>query len=196
MPAPLELPALDQLFRNAQSTHAFTSEEVSDTTVHALYDLLKLGPTAFNSQPGRYVFIRSREAKARLAPALSSGNRDKTLAAPLTVIVAYDLRFFEHLPGQFASYAAKPMFVDDTALAETTALRNGSLQGAYLLLAARALGLGVGPMSGFNAEKVNREFFADSSYRVNFLANLGYPGGSGGRARGPRMEFAQVAEVI
>jgi 3-hydroxypropanoate dehydrogenase len=196
MPSALEPSALDQLFRNARSTHAFRSEEVTDTTLQALYDLLKWGPTAFNAQPARYVFVRSQQAKGRLAPALSTGNRDKTLAAPVTVIVAYDNRFFEHLPTQFAGYDARPLFVNDAALAQSTALRNGSLQGAYLLLAARALGLAVGPMSGFDTEKVNREFFADTSYRANFLANLGYPDRNGGRPRGPRLEFSQVAEVI
>jgi nitroreductase len=142
------------------------------------------------------VFVRSQQAKARLAPALSASNRDKTLAAPVTVIVAYDNRFFEHLATQFPGRDAKPFFINDAALAQTTAMRNGSLQGAYLLLAARALGLAVGPMSGFDTEKVNREFFADTSYYANFLANLGYPDGSGGPSRGPRLEFSQVAEVI
>jgi len=196
MPSALESLALDQLFRNARSTHAFSPEEVTDTTLQALYDLLKWGPTAFNAQPGRYVFIRSQQAKARLAPALSAGNRDKTLAAPVTVIVAYDNRFFEHLPTQFPGHDAKPLFVNDAALAQSTAVRNGSLQGAYLLVAARALGLAVGPMSGFDTEKVNREFFADTSYHANFLANLGYPGAGVSRPRGPRLDFSQVAEVI
>jgi nitroreductase len=196
MPSALELPALDQLFRSARSTHAFSSAEVTDATLQALYDLLKWGPTAFNAQPGRYVFVRSQQAKARLAPALSAGNRDKTLAAPATVIVAYDNRFFEHLPIQYPGYDAKPLFVNDATLAKTTALRNGSLQGAYLLLAARALGLAVGPMSGFDAEQVDREFFADSSYHANFLANLGYPDESVAHSRGPRLEFSQVARIV
>jgi 3-hydroxypropanoate dehydrogenase len=186
--------ALDQLFRSARSVHSFKADPVTDDTLRNLYDLVKWGPTAFNAQPARYVFVRSAEGKARLAPALSAGNRDKTLAAPATVIVAYDSKFFERLPEHSAR--AFDLLSGDLALAETTAFRNGTLQGAYLLIAARALGLAVGPMSGFNPDAINREFFPDGRYRANFLANIGYADDSAHRPRGPRFEFADVVQVI
>ena len=187
---------LDQLFRAARSTHAFRSEPVTDKTLHELYELLQWGPTAYNGQPGRYVFVRSEEAKARLAPALSSGNRAKTLAAPVTVIVAYDIRFFDRLPELAPGSTGRDVLGKDAALAEATALRNGTLQGAYLLLAARALGLTAGPMSGFNADLVNREFFANTSWRANFLVNLGYADGSPGKPRGARVPFAAAVQIL
>lgn len=188
--------ALDQLFRAARTFGSFLPKAVDQATIASLYDLLKWGPTAFNAQPARYVFIQSAEAKARLAPALSAGNRDKTLAAPVTVIVAHDTRFFEHLPEQFPAYDAKPMFVANPAMVEPTAFRNGSLQGAYLILAARALGLDVGPMSGFDAAVLNQEFFPDGQYRVNFIANLGYGDSSALFPRGPRLAFEQAVTVL
>lgn len=188
--------ALDRLFRGARSIHAFRAEPLNDDTLHDLYDLLKWGPTAFNSQPGRYVFVRSQEAKARLAPALSASNRDKTSAAPATVIIAYDTRFYENLSEQFPNARTIELYRENAALAESTAFRNGTLQGAYLLIAARALGLDVGPMSGFNAEAVNREFFPDGRYRANFLANLGFSDGSISRPRGPRLQFDDVAKIL
>jgi 3-hydroxypropanoate dehydrogenase len=187
---------LDQLFRSARSTHAFSSKPVTDETLQALYGLVKWGPTAFNAQPARYVFIRSPGAKARLAEALSSGNRAKTLAAPATCIVAYDTRFYERLPALSPGSSAVGLFRDNTSLAEATALRNSSLQGAYLLLAARALGLAVGPMSGFDPGRINKEFFADSTWAANFLVNLGYADGSEARPRGSRLEFADCVQVI
>jgi 3-hydroxypropanoate dehydrogenase len=187
---------LDQMFRTARSVHAFKEEPVSDATLRELYELLKWGPTAFNAQPGRYVFVRSPEAKARLEPALSAGNRAKTLAAPVTCIVAYDTRFFERLPQLSSNSTAADLFAKDTALAEATAARNGTLQGAYLLLAARALGLAAGPMSGFDAQTINKEFFADSSWRANFLVNLGYFDGSQVRARAARLPFADAVLVL
>jgi nitroreductase len=196
MTAAIDSKALDQLFVSARSTHEFKPVPVTDSTLHALYDLLKWGPTAFNCQPGRYLFVRSTEAKARLAPAMSAGNRAKTLAAPVTVIVAEDATFFEELPSQFPAFDARPLFAGDAALAASTAARNGTLQGAYLLLAARALGLSVGPMSGFDAEAVNREFFAGTSWRANFLVNLGYGDGRAAYPRGPRLAFDAVAKII
>lgn len=138
MHTPLPDSALDQIFRDARSLHAFTAQPVTDQTLKALYDLLKWGPTAFNSQPARYVFLRSKEAKARLAPALMASNLDKTLAAPVTVIVAQNLDFAAHLPVQFPAYDAKPLFDANAVLTEVTAFRNSTLQGAYLILAARA----------------------------------------------------------
>jgi 3-hydroxypropanoate dehydrogenase len=187
---------LDQLFRSARATHAFTSQPVTDETLWRIYELLKWGPTAYNGQPGRYVFVRSAEAKARLAPALSSSNRAKTLAAPVTAIVAYDTRFFERLPELSPGSSGIEVLGKNAPLAEITALRNGTLQGAYLLLAARALGLATGPMSGFNPEQVNREFFADSNWRVNFLINLGYADGSAPRPRLPRLSFEDAVRIV
>jgi 3-hydroxypropanoate dehydrogenase len=185
--------ALDQLFRAARSTHAFTPQPVTDEVLHQLYALLKWGPTAWNAQPGRYVFVRSPEAKARLAPALSSGNRAKTLAAPVTGIIAYDTRFFDQ---SLAGSAAHELLSKNTTLAEVTAFRNGTLQGAYLIVAARALGLAAGPMSGFDVDAVNKEFFADSTWRANFLVNLGYPDGSEPRPRAARLPFEDAVRII
>jgi len=190
----LDPAALDQLFRRARSIHTFKPGPLDDATLESLYELLKWGPTAFNSLPGRFVFVRSPEAKARLSPALSAGNRDKTLAAPATVIVAYDVLFHERLPED--NPKVREIFAGNAALAESTAFRNGTLQGAYLLLAARALGLDVGPMSGFDAAAVNREFFPDGRHRVNFLANIGYANAVEPRARGPRFEFPEVVTVL
>jgi 3-hydroxypropanoate dehydrogenase len=164
--------ALDRLFRAARSTHAFSDRPVTDATLRHLYDLLKWGPTAFNAQPGRYVFVRSPAAKARLGDALSSGNKAKTLAAPVTCIVR-----------------------GNGALAEATAFRNSSLQGAYLLLAARSLGLAAGPMSGFDPARIDAEFFADSTWTVNFLVNLGYPDSSEPRPRAPRFTFEECVQI-
>ena len=149
-----------------------------------------------NSQPGRYVFLRSQESRQRLIPALARGNQAKTLAAPLTVIVAQDSRFFDHLPTQFSAYDAKPIFESNSVLAESTAFRNSSLQGAYLMIAARLLGLDCGPMSGFDPAKVNAEFFPDGQWKVNFLINLGYGDASGNYPRGPRLPFETVAQVL
>jgi 3-hydroxypropanoate dehydrogenase len=188
---------LDELFRIARSTHAFTSQPVTDELLRQLYELLKWGPTAWNAQPGRYVFVRSAEAKARLAPAVSSSNRAKTLAAPVTAIVAYDTRFFERLHEWAPGSSGKELLTGNAALAEVTALRNGSLQGAYLILAARALGLAAGPMSGFNPEAVNREFFAGSTWRANFLVNLGFPDGSvAARPRAARVPFEDAVRIV
>jgi 3-hydroxypropanoate dehydrogenase len=188
--------ALDQLFRAARSTHAFTSQPVTDEMLRQLYELLKWGPTAWNGQPGRYVFVRSAQAKARLAPALSSSNRAKTLAAPATAIVAHDMRFFDRLHEWAPGSTGKEVLAKDAALAEITALRNGSLQGAYLILAARALGLAAGPMSGFNSNAVNREFFADSTWRANFLVNLGFSDGSVVKPRAARVPFEDAVRII
>ncbi|MEA3150937.1 MAG: 3-hydroxypropanoate dehydrogenase [Gammaproteobacteria bacterium] len=186
--------SLDRLFRSARSTHAFKEATVSDATLNRLYDLLKWGPTAFNAQPARYVFVRSEAAKARLLPTLSSANREKTSKAPVTVIVAYDSRFFESLAEPNARVLE--LFTGNGALAEATAFRNGTLQGAYLIIAARALGLAVGPMSGFDADALDREFFPDGRYRANFLVNVGYPDDSEPRPRGRRLAFGDVADVI
>lgn len=187
--------ALEQLFTAARSQHNFLARPISDELIEQLYELLKWGPTAFNGQPARYVFLRSASARQQLSPALSAGNRDKTLAAPLTVIVAYDTTFHEHLPSQFPAFDAKGFYDSLPQLIEPGARINASLQAGYLILAARALGLSAGPMSGFDAELVDRTFFADGRYKSLLLVNLGYADGSAPFPRGPRLAFDEVARV-
>jgi 3-hydroxypropanoate dehydrogenase len=196
MNAPLDTQSLDRLFRQARSIHRFLPLPVEDDTIGQLYELLKWGPTGFNAQPARYLFIRSAQAKGRLAPALSAGNRDKTLAAPLNVVVAWDSRFHEHLPAQFPGYDAKGFFESTPGWIEPTARTNATLQAAYLFLAARALGLAVGPMSGFKPELIDQAFFPDGRFRSLLLANLGYGNTEGLSARGPRLDFEQVAQLL
>lgn len=188
--------SLDQLFRKARTVHAFQPVPVTDATILQLYELLKWGPTAFNAQPARYVFVRSAEAKARLLPAVSSGNRAQTAAAGVTVIVAQDTQFYEHLPSQFPAYNAKPLFEGNAQAAESTAFRNASLQGAYLILAARAQGLDVGAQSGFDAAAVNQAFFPDGRWQANFLVNLGVADHQATHPRGPRLAFDEVAHIV
>lgn len=189
--------ALDLLFREARTHNKWRDEPVSDDTLIALHGLLKWGPTSANSSPARFLFLRTKEAKERLAPALSSGNLDKTIAAPVTVIVAYDPRFYEHLPHLFPHNAdARSWFTGNDALAATTAFRNGTLQGAYLMIAARALGLDVGAMSGFDNDKVDAEFLAAEGWRSNFLCNLGYGDPAGLFPRSPRFDFADACRLL
>jgi 3-hydroxypropanoate dehydrogenase len=188
--------ALNQLFREARTVHAFKDAPVSDAVIHQLYDLLKWGPTAFNSQPARYVFLKSAEAKAKLIPALMPGNVPQVNSAAVTVIVAQDTRFHEHLPTQFPGYDAKPLFDANPAMAEAAAARNSSMQGAYLILAARALGLDSGAMSGFNPQAVNEAFFADGRFKANFLINLGVADPAGVYPRGPRFAFNEAAQIL
>jgi 3-hydroxypropanoate dehydrogenase len=191
----LNAAALDQLFRNARSYNAF-SGEVSDKTLHELYELVKWGPTQANSSPARFVFVKSAEAKAKLGPALDEGNYKKTMAAPAVVIVGYDMRFFDKLPLLFPHTDAKSWF--DGAPEEVlyrAALRSGSLQGAYLILAARALGLDVGPMSGFDAAKVDEAFFKGTSIKSNFLVNLGKGDPASVFPRSPRLSFDEAARI-
>lgn len=195
-PASLSDSALDLLFRDAHTHHKFADRPVDDDTLRQLYALSQWGPTSMNCQPARYVFVRSAEAKQKLRPTLAPGNLEKTMAAPVTVIVAHDTAFYEQLPQQFpANPAARDMFANNAQLAADTAMRNGSLQGAYLMLAARALGLAVGPMSGFNPQAVNEAFFAGTPWKVNFLVNLGFGDPAGVRPRGPRLAFDQAARI-
>ena len=196
MKAPLSDVALDQLFRSARTAHGFRAEPVPDQTLHDLHDLLKWGPTASNCQPARFVFVRSADAKQRLKPALSAGNVAQTMAAPVTVIVATDTRFYEHLPQQFPAYDAKSVYESDPAGAREAGFRNGSLQGAYLIMAARALGLDCGPMSGFDAAAVDKEFFPDGRFRSNFLVNIGAADPAKIYPRGPRLAFATAAQIL
>ncbi len=193
----LEDAALDTLFREARSHNKWRDEPVSDDTLIALHGMLKWGPTSANSSPARFLFLRTKEAKERLAPALSAGNLDKTMAAPVTVIVAYDPRFYDHLPTLFPHNPdAASWFTGNDALAATTAFRNGTLQGAYLMLAARALGLDVGAMSGFDNDKVDAEFLASEGWRSNFLCNLGYGDPAGLFDRSPRFDFADACRLL
>ena len=190
--------ALDQIFRHARTHNAFTGE-VTDAQLRALWDLMKWGPTTANSQPARIVFLRSREAKERLRPALNPGNLDKTLSAPVTAILAYDLEFYEHLPRLFPhNPAMKDAYIgeDKKQLVATVALRNASLQGAYFIIAARALGIDTGPMSGFNNALVDQEFFAGTTWRSNFLCNLGKGDPSKVFPRSPRLEFDEACKVL
>lgn len=188
--------ALDQLFFQAHSYNQFTGQVVSEETIEQLYDLLKWGPTSMNTQPARYLFLRTPEAREQLLPALMDSNAEKTRQAPLTVIIASDTEFYEHLPTQFKAYDAAPMFRENNALAEATAFRNSSLQGAYLMLAARALGLDARAMSGFDPEAVNKTFFPDGQWKVNFIVNLGYGAEGGHHPRGDRLSFEQAAQIL
>lgn len=192
-----ELPkqALDQLFTEARTHHAWQPKPVADGVLRNLYDLAKWGPTSANSQPMRLVFAKSKEGKEKLIPALMGSNVEQVKAAPVTVIVAHDERFYDHLPVLFPAFDARPMFASNEALSRESALRNGSLQGAYLMLAARSLGLDVGPMSGFDNAKVDAAFFKGSSWKSNFLCNIGYGDASKLYPRGPRLSFEQAARI-
>ena len=192
----LDAAALDLLLREARSHNRFTDQPVTDDELRALHDLLKQGPTSANCSPARFLFLRTREAKQKLAPALSSGNFDKTMQAPVTAIVAYDTRFYDQLPRLFPYVDARSWFADNPAFAEVTAFRNSSLQGAYLILAARAVGLDAGPMSGFDNEQVDREFFPDGHFKSNFLVNLGYGDRTQLRERSPRLAFEEAVRVL
>ncbi|MBX6426511.1 MAG: malonic semialdehyde reductase [Variibacter sp.] len=187
--------ALDQLFRAARTYDELTGP-VTDTQLRAIYDLMKFGPTTANSQPLRIVFVRSAAAKARLAPALSSANRGKTMRAPVTAILAYDTRFYEHLVRTFPHKPeARTWFEGRPQHIETTALRNSSLQGAYFMLAARAVGLDCGPMSGFDNAKVDAEFFPDGRFKSNFICNLGCGDPGTLAPRNPRFDFDEVCRI-
>jgi 3-hydroxypropanoate dehydrogenase len=185
--------ALDVLFRNARTKWEFTDQPVTDDDIQAIYELLKLGPTSANCSPGRFVFIRTPEGKEKLKPALSAGNLDKTMAAPVTVIVAQDPLFYQHLPKLFPPADAKAWFSGNPDLAEETAFRNSTLQGAYLIMAARALGIDCGPMSGFDKNKVDRAFFGQSGWKSNFLINLGHGKPEHPFPRLPKLAFEEAA---
>lgn len=184
--------ALDVLFRTARTRNGWTDTPVADETLHALYDILKFGPTSANCSPARFVFIRTREAKEKLKPALNPGNVDKTMAAPVTVIVAYDPIFYEHLPKLFPHADARAWFAGNPDLADETAFRNGTLQGAYLIIAARGLGLDCGPMSGFDKAKVDQSFLAEQGWKSNFLVNLGQGTDANLFPRSPRLDFDEA----
>jgi 3-hydroxypropanoate dehydrogenase len=188
--------ALDQLFFKARTANGFIDKPVPDALLREVYGIAKMGATSMNTQPTRYVFLNSAEARARLLPAMSPGNLDKTKVAPVTVIVATDTRFFEHMPQVWHKPGAKEMFEGNVPLAQATATRNGTLGGAYFMIAARAVGLDCGPMSGVDLAKVNAEFFADGRYQANFLINLGYGDDSLLFDRNPRLTFEQACSIL
>jgi 3-hydroxypropanoate dehydrogenase len=189
--------ALETLFREARTYAAWQPRPVADQTLRDLYDLLKWAPTSANAAPARFAFLRSKEAKERLRPALAPGNIEKTMMAPVTVIVAYDMKFYDQLPKLFPqSPGMKLMFESNPQLVEVTAQRNSSLQGAYLILAARALGLDCGPMSGFDNVKLDEEFFADRQLKSNFLCNIGYGDPARLRSRQARLEFDEACSIV
>jgi 3-hydroxypropanoate dehydrogenase len=186
----IDAAGLDLLFREARTHNKWHDEPITDGTLYELYDILKFGPTSANSSPARFVFVRTKAGKELLAPALSAGNTEKTMAAPVTVIVAYDPKFYEKLPGLFPHNPdAMSWFTSNDSLAATTAFRNGTLQGAYLMLAARSLGLDIGAMSGFDNATVDAAFFAHNGWRSNFLVNLGHGDPAGLFDRSPRLSF-------
>lgn len=187
---------LDQLFRSARTFNAWLPKEVSDEQLHQLYELAKFGPTSANSSPMRVVFVKSKEAKAKLEPFLSEGNRAKTMEAPVTAIVATDHEFFEQLPKLFPHADARSWFVGNQPLIDITAFRNATLQGAYLLLAARAVGLDCGPMSGFDNAGVDAAFFAGTTIKSNFLISIGYGDASRNLfPRSPRFTFDEACKI-
>ena len=193
---PLDDHALDQVFRTARTFTKWQDVPVPTTLITALYDLMKWGPTSANCQPARILFLTSNEVKERLKPHLMAGNVEQTMAAPVTAIIGHDLRFYDNLPEQFPHTDARSWFVGNPQNIAETAFRNGSLQGAYLMLAARTLGLDCGPMSGFNKEAVTKEFFDGTETQANFLCNIGYGSAEGQHARGPRLAFDQACEIL
>jgi 3-hydroxypropanoate dehydrogenase len=195
MSEPIDAQCLDQLFFDARTHNEWQDRPVSDELLRELFDVLRWAPTSANCSPARIVFVKSPEAKAKLLPALIEGNVEKTRTAPVTAIIGHDLEFHEHLPKLFPHTDARSWFVGNQPLIEATAFRNGTLQGAYLIMAARALGLDCGPMSGFDPDQVNETFFAGTSTRVNFLCNLGYGRPEALFPRSPRFEFEDVCRV-
>jgi len=195
-PSKISNDALDQLFREARTHAAWLPKKVQVETLREVYELARMGPTSANSSPARFVFLQSEAAKARLLPALAPLNVEKTKAAPVAVIVAWDTEFYEKLPQLFPHADMRSYFVGNQPLIDETAFRNSTLQGGYLILAARAVGLDCGPMSGFDPAKVNAEFFLDGKWKANFLCNLGYGDPSKLFPRNPRLEFDEACRVL
>ena len=203
--------ALDQLFRAARTHVAWSDRPVEEELLRRLYDLLKWGPTSANLSPARFLFLRTKESRERLRPALAPGNVEKTMSAPVTVVIAHDERFYEEASRLFPHHPGiRDLFASTPALAESTAFRNGTLQGAYLIMAARSLGLDCGPMSGFDNAKVDAEFFSEAEcakhhvtevprtarLKSNFLCNLGYGDPLRLHPRGPRLEFDEACRML
>ena len=192
----LDQTALDQLFFQARTHRHWQDRKINRKTLEALYALLRLAPTSSNCSPARFLFIKSPAAKERLKNCLAAGNVDQTMTAPATVIVAYDTEFYEQLPYLSPRNNARSWFVGKPTAIESTAFRNGSLQAAYLIMAARALGLDCGPMSGFSPAQVNEEFFLDSTWKVNLLINIGYGQDDRIHPREPRLNFETACKVL
>ena len=188
--------ALDQLFRAARSHNKWFDTTVSETMLRAVYDLLRWGPTSANCSPGRFVFVATQKGKERLKPYLSPGNVNKVMTAPVTVIIGYDLKFYDKLPQLFPHTNARSWYVGNEELIKTTAFRNSTLQGGYLLIAARSLGLDAGPMSGFDNAGVDKEFFANSEVKSNFICALGDGDPSGVFGRSPRLSFEEACQIV
>ena len=184
----------DQLFTQARTQNGYLDQAVPDSTLQALYELLKWGPTSANCSPARFVFVRSADAKARLAACVAPGNQPKVMSAPVTAIIGMDMAFYEQLPQLFPHTDARAWFVGNTALIESTAMRNSSLQGAYLMMAARALGLGCGPMSGMDLAKVDAVFWAGTAVKTNFICTLGHGDPAKVLPRSPRLSFEQACQ--
>lgn len=189
--------ALDVVFRTARSQNGWLDKPVTDEQLRQLYEVVKWGPTSGNSQPMRIVFARTHESKERIRPALLPNNVEKTISAPVVAIVAYDLRFYEHLPRMLpGNTAMRDRFASNPALAEITAFRNGTLQGGYFILAARAVGLDCGPMSGFDNAKIDAEFFPDGRFKSNFICGLGHGDPAKVHPRNPRFDFDEVCKLV
>lgn len=188
--------ALDQLFRDARTYNSWSGEPVGEDTLRVLFDLLKMAPTSANCSPARFVFVMSDDAKERLKPCLMDGNVEKTMSAPVTVIIGQDLEFHEKLPQLFPHTDARSWFAGNDDLIKETAFRNATLQGGYLIMAARALGLDCGPMSGFDRDKVDAAFFPNSSVTANFLCNIGYGTADDLFPRSPRFDFDEACRIV
>jgi 3-hydroxypropanoate dehydrogenase len=186
----------EQLFDNARTHNGFTPEPIPEATLHQLYDMMKWGPTSANCSPARFIFVTTPEAKAKLLEGMSPGNQDKTKAAPVTVIIGMDMAFYEQLPKLFPHADAKSWFVGNQPMIDATAFRNSSLQGGYFILAARVLGLDCGPMSGFDAAKVDQAFWAGTTVKTNFICNLGRGDPSKIYARSPRLSFEEACRIV
>jgi 3-hydroxypropanoate dehydrogenase len=191
----ISIMSIQQLFTAARTHHAWQDRDIADGLLHEIYDLAKWGPTSANSLPMRIVFVKSNSAKEKLMPALSGSNVEQVRAAPVTAIVAYDQKFYDQLPTLFPAFDARSLFASNPSLSEQTAFRNSSLQGAYFILAVRALGLDTGPMSGFDNAKVDQAFFENSSWKSNFLCNIGYGDAAKLHPRGPRLGFDQACII-
>ena len=194
---PLPDASLDQIFRAARTQNAWLDTPVSETLLRAIYDLMRFGPTSANCSPARLIFVTTPEGKARLAPLLSEGNRAKTLKAPAVAIIGHDLKFYDKIPQLFPhNPGARQWFSGSAELAKTTAFRNGTLQGAYFMVAARALGLDCGPMSGFDNAGVDKEFFAGSDVKSNFICAIGHGDPSAIFERSPRLSFEEACQIV
>lgn len=192
----LDQDSLDTLFAHARTHSVWQDKAVSDEQLRTIYDLMKWGPTSANSSPGRIVFVKSAEGKAKLLECVAPGNFEKVRSAPVTAIVAMDMQFYDKLPQLFPHTDARSWFAGDEAMIQATAFRNSSLQGAYMMLAARAVGLDCGPMSGFDANKLNAGFFAGTAFKANFLCNLGYGDAGALHERGPRLTFDEACSIV